>query len=223
MFRIAFASVMVVVSAAGTASAGLFNYQYPSSHVGMSSEYVAACNQAGGCDMGPACGRGSYSSGGDCCSSLWDNYCADRHQRSCRTKLHTRYHWFARPTCGCETAPACGCDRPQKTIGCGNDCTGCLGHHKRGFWSRCRGVYQHDCSCGQPGCETCGGATDIIRLEDEMPMHGYEMQAPVAPTPATQDNAAPMIQPADEEADAEKPEAMEARLLPSLRALLPRN
>ncbi len=223
MFRIAFASCCLVTLAAASASAGVFDgltVSYPTPHYGVSPEYVAA-HRAASCDCGHqglglrghVCRPHSLGS----CASLWDGYCRDRHVRSCRTKLHTRYHWLGRPSCDCapraavaccDNYPMCGCRHGKLTKGCYNQCPSCLGHHVRGFWNRCRSHFSHDCGCGQAACVSCGGGADIIRLEQEM-----EMEMEVVPS-------VPEVPPAVEPA---QPEAHEARLLPALGALLPRN
>ena len=229
MFRLAFASCLVVLTASTSASAGMFDRMpaYPSADYGISSEYVHALATAD-CGCGPqACGHRHHGllrghahacrhNALGCCASLWSNYCADRHVGRhlghCRQKLHSRYHWFAQPDCGCgyETAmpccdayPMCGHRHGRLTKGCPDACPSCLGHHVRGFWNRCRSHFA-DCGCGQPACDSCGGATDIIRI-DEPALHEVPEEAPVI-------EAAPA-----------RPEAQEARLLPAFQALLPRN
>ncbi len=213
MIRLAIASCLVVLSASGTASAGLWDamtVNYPTAHAHASSEYVAACGAAG-CN---SCGHSGYvcqhpSAG--CCGDLWSNYCTDRHVGGCRPKLHTRYHWFAKPSCGCEVQtampccgdyPMCGCNHGRMVKGCGSACPSCLGLHLRGF----RHGHYGNCGCGAPTCSSCGGNTEIISIEQEMQHSVPEVAPAIEPTPA----------PA-------KPEAQEARLLPSLQALLPLN
>ncbi|GAA4426761.1 hypothetical protein [Bremerella cremea] len=211
MIRLAIASCFVVLSAAGTASAGIWDamtVSYPTSHTHVSSEYVAAMGAAGcGCNQGTYAGS-SCSTGN--CADLWSNYCAPRPVSSCRPKLHTRYHWFGSPSCGCEVEttmpccgdyPMCGCNHGRMVKGCGHACTSCLGMNLRGFWNKCN-------DCGMSGCDTCGSTTEIINLEQSMEHNVPQVAPAIEPTPA----AAPA-----------KPEAKEARLLPSLQALLPRN
>lgn len=207
MFRIAIASCFVVMSAAGSASAGLWDamtVSYPSTHYSASSEYVAASAAAADC----GCSNGGYGYGspawsGGCCSDVWAGYCSEGH--GCRPKLHTRYHWFSRPSCGCQTTPAPCCGSTPMTKGCGNACPSCLGLHMRGFRHGHRHGY--GCSCGAPACDSCG-ATEIISIEGSMNDHSAPEAAPeIKPTPT-----------------APKAEPQEARLLlPSLHALLPRN
>ena len=188
MFRIAIASCFVVMTAAGSASAGLWE----ASTISYPGTYYAAA------DCG--CSAPGYASAG-CCDNVWAGYCSEA--GCCRPKIHTRYHWFARPSCGCQPAPA-PCCGSSMLKGCGNDCPSCLGLHVRGFRHHCR--HGMDCGCGTPGCDSCG-ATDIISIEEPMQQHNAPQAAPeVKPTPV-----------------APKAEPQEARLLPSLHALLPRN
>lgn len=215
MIRIAITSCFVVMSIAGSASAGLWDaatVSYPTTHYAASSEYMAASAQAaavygGGCGCSqPSYGYNTPST--DCCSNVWAGYCSER--RGCRPKIHTRYHWFAKPSCGCEVSPAPCCGSVSMVNGCGNACPSCLGMHKRGYWGRCRGVY--DCGYPTAGCSSCGDATEIISIEGEMEKHNVPQVAPeIEPTPAPPMPAPP------------KPEAQEARLWPSLHALMPRN
>lgn len=213
MIRIATLSCFVVLSAAQVASAGLWDamtVSYPTAHVHASSEYMAACGAAG-CNSCNSCGRHSHvchhpSAG--CCGDLWSSYCTDLSVGDCRPKLHTRYHWFAKPSCGCGVQttmpccgdyPMCGCNHGMPVKGCGSACTSCLGMHVRGMWNKCRSYGQ--CGCGSTGCDSCGGATEIINLEQEMQHSVPEIAPAIEPTPA----------------------AKEARLMPSLQALLPLN
>ncbi|MBI1247675.1 hypothetical protein GC197_07470 [bacterium] len=220
MLRFAIASCIIVLSAAGSASAGLWDamtVSYPTSHTHISSEYVAAMGAAGcGCSTGGCNGGGHYhcdQHSYGCAANLWSNYCSSLNSGGCHAKMHTRYHWFSRPSigyygpasCGCqaETAmpccdqyPNCGCHHGRMIKGCGAACPNCLGMHLRGFWNSCN-------SCGAAACPRCGDNTEIINLEQSMQEQAPAI-TPAQPTPA-------------------KVEAKEARLIPALQNLLPIN
>jgi len=204
MFRIAIALSVLVIPAVQSANAGGLLVSYPAVHQCISSEYMAANQTVYG--QGYACGGvgNCRHNSTDCCSGLWSNYCADRYKSHCNTRLHTRYHWFSRPSCDCcQDYPTCGCRRSYAIKGCADACTSCLGQNVRGFWNRCKGHLGSSwgcATCGSAGCDSCG--TDIISLEQSMPHESYEMQS----SPQIQE-----IQPKIEAPKPATPQAVEAR------------
>ncbi|MCC9605116.1 hypothetical protein LOC68_24570 [Blastopirellula sp. JC732] len=124
-----------------------------------------------GCATSPACGHGC----GLNCANVWDGYCAPP---ACGTRIHSRYHWFARPsTCGCGSTcatgtccdqyPMCDCNGPHFERVC-EKCPSCLK------------MFRGYNSYSSQGCSTCGqSGTRMIQL-------GYPTGYEVEMMPASQ-------------------------------------